>query len=834
MRTFFFNTLALILASLVQVQAQTALDLNHGLTFSHGTMPGSYSVRWWGKAQRKFYITSSEDLINWTYLPVTEWGADSPIQYNFTTAQPKSFVRLEYEDPPAYQPAGTAWGPGGSTFDQSATTATGMTANAWPLYSLNSGLNLNSELSSGFILQHRRAGAAFTGRHVYVHEYPPEGLRIRYDGQEGKIEPGVTGLGVLPEVQTSDAFHDLAGISSVLGSALSRIDAGWETGGSCNAGGDIDRLGGNFTSLEPGDPPVSSTVYREWDSGTFSETSSRLSINQPAQREFRKTYWFARRVNDSPTTSHTEFDGTVTFVLPKGGTVSNQIILSDGVAGKGTAVEGVFRMLAPPIQDFGLTHYHYLYDANIGYIADPLPVNTDFDEKKIGADGFAQPDCADASLIAAQGTDAGKLVTRDLWTGYFGLNPVSIPNQIRQSNGTPVVTITRVNPDPEDPEAEEEEGEVRMHIISQAVANGSGPFTDQPVDLGAPGSTAPVNMSEWYSEAMVGKWKTSFEGIKPGLITLKFTYVKGSYQFEHQQRFEVCTRKTTSQWLAEVRDQILLQTAGKADVDRYMPYAPAWQPQKNFVFNTREVAVIYEWYAQMFRQHPDKMDWMGIAHLVGDAVYAGLSEAQQMGGSGTTRPLQGGQVLIYRDMAWVHRAYQASGIRALEWVKANNDLPANGVSATNALDIAVWRNYDAAFRAGDYNSMQAITKRLTTREQTEIIVPMWAYLDNSHAGAVTVITNNAKNVVDPASPTFLDVMQALHGPGDAYDYKSSNADLRMEYSFDSPQHSVFQIWWGNAANSGGSYLNTAGRLGLVQDALQNRASLFTTFPLYPP
>ncbi|MBK8037351.1 MAG: hypothetical protein IPK22_09480 [Verrucomicrobiaceae bacterium] len=829
----------LLLGSLLlcaaRLLAQTSTDLNHGLSMAHGASPGSYTVRWWGKNQRKFYLKSSQDLINWTYLPVIEWGSDLPIQWNLATPESKAFVRLEYEDPPAYPAQGTSWGPGGSTFNQGATQSTGTTATAWPLATFNSGLNSNSNTATSYSLQSRQASAYFSGRHVYVSESTPQGLRIRYEGEKGNIEPGVEGPGLLPPIETNSAFHDHMQISDVLGDALSRTDASWLSTGSCSSGGDISQVGSYYTSREPGDPGTTETVFREFDTGSFSESLGRLATGQPAPQEHRRTYWFARRVNDGPFSSHTEIDGTVTFIVPKGGTASEEVILSTSLTGKAVAVEGACRMLAPPILDFGQTHYHYLLSANIGYIADPLPVNTDFEEKKIGANGFALPDCADTSLIAAQGTNAGKIVTEDMWTGFFGLNPVSIPNLIRQSSGTATVTISRVNPDPEDPQAEEEEGEVRMHIISQAVANGSGPFSTQAVHLGAPGSENPVDMSAWYAEAMVGKWKTSFEGIKPGLITLKFTYVKGAYQFEHQQRFEVCTRKTTAQWLAEVREQILLQTGGRSDLDSYLPYLPNWQPAKSFVFNTTKVAVIYEWYGQLFKQYPDKMDWMGIARLVGAAVYGGMSESQAQGGSNVTIPLQGGQVLIYRDMAWIHRAYIASGLGALQWVAANDNLPANGVSGTGALNLAHWTQFDAAFRSGNFAAMQTVTTRLVEREQGQIIVPMWDYLSEHHSGVVSVITSNAKNVVDPASPDFLNVMRDMYPDIPPSFFTAANYEQRVDYSFDTPVNAVFHTWWGNDPLHSGALLNTSGRLGLVNEPFAQRATLFSAVGyVYPP
>ncbi len=816
---------AIIGLSMLRVNAQTANDPNEGLRLTQSSS-GNFSVSWWGKSQRKYYLQTSENLIDWTYVPLTSWGNDSVVGWGLATEEPRMFVKLEYEDPPSFLPPGTTWGSGGAQFDQSATSTTGYQAASWPLSGINAGLNPlpNSVLN----FETKSVSIVFEGGQVYNISPPYSSIYSGpYIGEKSTTRVAVEGLTKSP----AEGGSATADYSQILTTAASiQTQAPWATNNNLTAVAELDHNTNGYTWHNAGPPATSGDDQRVSDFGTFSDNLIRYGADQPVPQEVRRSMYLFSRVYQSNTLYSNQIIGIVTFIIPQGEQASTAVEVSSGITSAiGIVNGGTFRLLAPSPDVSGRYYVNWLSDTYADFLPAALPVNTDFDEQKIGANGFALPDSADESLIAAQGADAGKITTNDLWTGYFGLSPALIPNNIRQASGTPTASITRVTSS-----GDEEEGAVRMHFISRD--SSTTPYTTESVQFGGSGGQSTKDLSSWYAESMVGKWQSSFEGIQLGPLTLKFTYDKGDFHFEQQQTFEICTYKTTAQWLAEIHDQILLQTGGRADLDNYLPYnGQGWQPQSNFVYNTREVAIIYEWYGQLFRQNPDKMDWMGIARMVGAAVYGGLSDSQALGASSATKPLMGGQVLIYKDMAWPHRAYLASGIKALEWIKENDDSNANGVSGVGALVIENWRQFDAAFTSGNYAAMQTVTKELTNREQRQIIKPMWDYLDLNSSGVVSAITNAARNVVDPDSPTFLNVISELNPTKKAEDIRASVADQRMQYSFDSTNHSVFPIWWGFANTHAGPPLDSAGRLALVQIPFAQRATVFSSLGyIYPP
>ena len=59
------------------------------------------------------------------------------------------------------------------------------------------------------------------------------------------------------------------------------------------------------------------------------------------------------------------------------------------------------------------------------------------------------------------------------------------------------------------------------------------------------------------------------EGVKPGKITLEFSYQKESTSFKHEQEFLVCTQKSRADWLAEITEQIKLETSNAVDMSTY-------------------------------------------------------------------------------------------------------------------------------------------------------------------------------------------------------------------------------------------------------------------------
>ncbi len=80
------------------VQAQTAADYNEGLQVTAGTQAGDFTLSWWGKAGRTYFIQQSFDLMTWQYVPVVVSGAADVCGMNFTCSDFRQFWRLRYTD----------------------------------------------------------------------------------------------------------------------------------------------------------------------------------------------------------------------------------------------------------------------------------------------------------------------------------------------------------------------------------------------------------------------------------------------------------------------------------------------------------------------------------------------------------------------------------------------------------------------------------------------------------------------------------------------------------------------------------------------------------------
>lgn len=86
------------LSWMTPVQAQTAADYNEGLQVTAGTQAGDFTLSWWGKAGRTYFIQQSFDLMTWQYVPVVVSGAADVCGMNFTCSDFRQFWRLRYTD----------------------------------------------------------------------------------------------------------------------------------------------------------------------------------------------------------------------------------------------------------------------------------------------------------------------------------------------------------------------------------------------------------------------------------------------------------------------------------------------------------------------------------------------------------------------------------------------------------------------------------------------------------------------------------------------------------------------------------------------------------------
>jgi hypothetical protein len=89
--------IALFLLSLGYVCAQTATEPNLGsrLSVDGSTSPATYTFSWWGKSGCTYLVSSSPDLMAWSYLPnFNPTGADAVLSVQFITDSKKYFFRV--------------------------------------------------------------------------------------------------------------------------------------------------------------------------------------------------------------------------------------------------------------------------------------------------------------------------------------------------------------------------------------------------------------------------------------------------------------------------------------------------------------------------------------------------------------------------------------------------------------------------------------------------------------------------------------------------------------------------------------------------------------------
>jgi len=87
--------LAMVLAifglASVGASAQGPYDLNAGAQLAYTGTAGAYTLSWWGVAGNTYLVETSDDLINWSFLPIVETGSDAVIEWGFTSTSSASY-----------------------------------------------------------------------------------------------------------------------------------------------------------------------------------------------------------------------------------------------------------------------------------------------------------------------------------------------------------------------------------------------------------------------------------------------------------------------------------------------------------------------------------------------------------------------------------------------------------------------------------------------------------------------------------------------------------------------------------------------------------------------
>ena len=385
-----------------------------------------------------------------------------------------------------------------------------------------------------------------------------------------------------------------------------------------------------------------------------------------------------------------------------------------------------------------------------------LAVNTNFDERKI-KDGFAQSDAEDTSLQAVSGPNAGRIVTTDLHQGFFGLRPGVLP--YTETAGA-VVKIKKLDKD--DPvTGTKQTGHVRMYAVW-----GDTDSAVLPIELYNPDSLEAYDLGpKLYITANPNQLIQYYlEGVKPGKITLEFSYQKGSTSFKHEQEFLVCTQKSRAEWLSEVTEQIKLETNDNVDMSTYsrdnihlndyIATTGILGPGNVIPGQKRQIQQVYRYYEGLHRRSPKVQLWSGLAKRAGCPVYAGLSAAEFygeiLGGFSKSVLIHGGHN-IFNDLAWQFRAYERSGFYALKHVSDSK----LDDGAIKRVELEPWKLITLGEAASNIALINTGTRLLARREQQHILQPAFDRVIDAPTGILDWFYSwHSENPIDPDGVGF--------------------------------------------------------------------------------
>jgi len=497
-----------------------------------------------------------------------------------------------------------------------------------------------------------------------------------------------------------------------------------------------------------------------------------------------------------------------------------------------------------------------------------LKVNSSFNEQKINlTTGYAQPDNYDEDLKIHTGPNAGTITVTNLHHNFFGIKPGKMPNSFFQNA---VVTITKLNnTDMDDGTGLPEPGTIRLYAIQnlgqsgeqaypipislpgQTLPNSAVPFTTS-ISTSQPANLVPVLYSASAAIPQGSNVTYYMEGVDPGPITLEyrihFTASGSTPDVVVNQHFLVCTQQSKAAWAQDVEQEILLQSTNTVwqqsigeepllttvDMNSY-------SLGNNFMTNRPYLQSVYGYYQELFAQKPQLFYWAGLAKLAGSPVYAGLSDMQwaqsntglfsliSFGGvtSAGCTLIQGdlmqGNSDIFNDLAWQFRAYQASGIWALQYTSQYHlDRP-----SIRDLDLSFW---DQIFQ-GDVESNSSSTLagnfNITQREQQYIVQPAWTQIALV-PGAKLLFPILAKSPVDNVNDASFTAVVGINGDITQY-------PQRWIWITDSSR-GIWHDWTGLSSSAQSAQTSIDLRTRAAQYSfLPNQLNIFTAYTgLYYP
>lgn len=157
-----------------------------------------------------------------------------------------------------------------------------------------------------------------------------------------------------------------------------------------------------------------------------------------------------------------------------------------------------------------------------------------------------------------------------------------------------------------------------------------------------------------------------------------------------------------------------------------------WDPSRGTEFNKDTITKVYEYYGQLFLNHPD-LEWAGMANMIGPSFAGGfydLNALKQLAGKlGPLSPLGSKlsqaeikwyeskflsmQQQIFNDQASMHEAYLHGGTAEIDRMARAGLLDDNGRNA--------WHAIDAGIQTHNHDLIAQGNKALLYREQHDII-----------------------------------------------------------------------------------------------------------------
>jgi hypothetical protein len=179
------------------------------------------------------------------------------------------------------------------------------------------------------------------------------------------------------------------------------------------------------------------------------------------------------------------------------------------------------------------------------------------------------------------------------------------------------------------------------------------------------------------------------------------------------------TAKTKEDWQNVVRNEISFYNGG-IDIDYY-------HASNTFLSNRKYIKAVYWFYQMVYLEQPTEYYWAGLAKLAGAPVYAGLSDAQNVGLlTDFQSTIMQMNINILNDLAWQFEAYRKGGLNALEAIYAvdfaHTNLDLNAITAWRNIDQGIQQNNQALILLGNQN--------LLKREQQQVLPPSYALLSS--------------------------------------------------------------------------------------------------------